>query len=224
MPVYISVSMQHLTQSKTGLRTCNMLPGAACSPSAPPPLQYRCRYCIFLKLDSAPRQGYCCIYIYIYIHNPQASSTVVALPTAWLMELRTHAPLRTRVPLVHHFIHIYIIFKLPQQLLWHHSLPRRGSPLKKLPQLSCTTPYSCTSSAPLVLVHLSCTTPYSCTSRAPLHTRAPLVHLSCITPYWCTSSAPLVLVHLPCTTPYSCITLYSCTTLDHRRGRPTIFR
>ena len=130
MPVYMPHMQQLRAEQHRTSRLQHAAWGRLLSYSSPSPavLLY-----IFLKLDSAPLQSYCCIFI----HNPLASSTVVALPAAWPSELHTRAP------------------------LVHHS----------------------------VLVHLSCTT----------RTRAPLVHHS-------------VLVHL------------SCTTLDHRRGRPTIFR
>ena len=189
--------MQQSHQSKIGLRACNTLPRAACSPATPLSCSAAVHTVYFLSsiLNLARATA---VYIYIILKLPQLS---------WHFPLPGH---RNSV-LVHHSVHIYIIFKLPQQLSWHHSLPRRGSELKKLPQLSCTTPYSCTSRAPLctraplvhdsILVHLSCTT----RTRASLHTRAPLVN-------------HFVLVHLSCTTPYW------CTTLDHRRGRPTIFR
>ena len=162
--------MQQSRQSNTGPRACNTLPGAACSPAAPPPLHY-----------------YSATYFLSSILH-------LARDTA---------------------VYIYIILKLPQ-LSWHFPLPGRlnfvlvhYSPTSRAPRHT---------SAPLVHHSNSCTSSASLRTTAPLVHHSVLVHLSCTTPYSCTSRAPLVLMHL------SCITPYSCSTLDHRYGRPTMFR
>ena len=148
----------------------------SCSSPSPAVLLY-----IFLKLDSAPRQSYCCIYM----HNPQASSTVMALPAAWPSELRT------RAPLVRHSYSCTTLYSCTSHApLRTLALPVHHSVLLHFP---CTTPYLCTHLVHhSVLVHNS----YSCTTR----TRAPLMHhsvlllLSCTTPYSCTSRVRVQLV------------------------------
>ena len=104
---YISVTMQHLTQSKTGLRACNTLPGAACSPAASPPLQYYCTYFLSSILNLARATA---VYIYIVL-NCRDTSCCLAVRTSYLcitpysctnlVHLYSRAPISCTSTLVH---------------------------------------------------------------------------------------------------------------------------
>ena len=181
LAVHALYKHQHATshQSKTGLRACNTLPGAACSPAAPLPCSTAVHTVYFFSSNFCTSPE---LLLYIYI--------ILKLPQLWW-----HFPLpgRRNFVLVHHSI------------LVHHSYScttRSRAPLRTLALLCTRAPLrilvhqsilSCTT---LVhhsyhnLVHYSCTTRtvISCTTRAPLRN---LVYLSCTTP----TRAPLVLVH-----------------------------
>ena len=159
--------MQHLTQSKTGHCACNTLPEAACSPAASPSpavLLY-----IFLKLDSAPRQSYCCIYIYY----PQQ---------LWQFPL----PCRRNFVLVHHYV---LVHQSRAPLLSCTNLVH----LYSRAPISCTSTRVHQSRAPPI----SCTTrtcaPFVHHSVLMQQSHAPLLSSTNLTHHQ--SRAPLDLVH-----------------------------
>ena len=169
--VHALYERQHATSSPEQHRTSYLQHAAwgcmlSCSSPSPAVLLY-----IFLKLDSAPRQSYCC-NIYIILKLPQLSWQFLLpgrrnfiLVHHSVLVHQSHAPLLSCTStLVHHQSRASLHTRAP---LVHHSILMHQS---RAPLLSCTNLVHHQSRAQLVLVHLSCIASYS----ASLHTHAPL--------------------------------------------------
>ena len=209
MPVYINHMWQCLLRTTPDLTLAPPLPGD-CLLSCSFPFSAVPVHIVYL-LSSKLRQSYHCTYFFKSRALPIYMCTTCA-PLRNLVQPSTCAPLRN---LVHHSYSCTSnhVVRLPTPYRRHSysCTNRTRAPLVQ-------NLYSCTSRAPLVLVHLSCTT----------HTRAPLVHHS----YSCTSRAPLILVHLSCTnhTREQIVLVHqscSCThhqahSLPHSRGTWTV--